>query len=453
MSDTAETQDTSAESDGQSEGYPSAAYGWYVVVLLTIAYIFSYIDRQVLSLLVTPLKEDFGLSDTQMGVLAGLAFAIFYATMGLPLGWLADRKPRKFIVAAGAIVWSLATMASGLSKNFVQMFMARMTVGVGEASLSPSAMSLISDMFPPERRAKAIALYSTGLGLGSGIAYIIVTEILLFAENMDLSTLAFLGVDRPWQVVFLAVGFPGVLLGLLFLTVKEPARKQTKQSVADGNKVTLGDAARYMRTHWLPLFGVTLMVSAMTVVAYTGFWLPALFERTWDWTAAEFSYWNGRFLIILAPTSIMFWGWLMDRLNQQGKKDIAFRITQAGLATLVIASVIFPLLPNVWAAFMVSQIANVGFTMVTAGGITALLAILPSEIRAQSVALYYMFISLTGLIIGPSAVPFFTDRVFEDEALLKYSMALVPLLYSGTILLLSGTIGKAYRQELAKFSD
>lgn len=435
----------------ENQAYPRPLYAWYVVVLLTIAYIFSYIDRQVLSLLVEPLKADFGLSDTEMGLLAGLAFAVFYATMGVPLGWLADRKPRKVIVAVGAIVWSAATMASGLAKNFAQLFVARMTVGVGEAALSPSTMSLISDMFPPERRAKAIALYSTGLGLGSGIAYLIVSRILAFAETADLSSLAFLGIDRPWQVVFLAVGFPGILLGLLFLTVKEPSRKKSNVEVSGGETPSIMDAARYMRAHWLPLFGVTLMVSAMTVVAYTGFWLPPLFERTWGWSAVVFSDLNGKFLIILAPASIMFWGWLMDRMHQRGRTDIAFTITRAGLALLVVTSVIFPLLPNVWAAFLVSQLANVGFTMVTAGGITALLAVVPGEIRGQSVALYYMIISLAGLIIGPNAVPFFTDRIFEDESQLRYSMALVPLLYSGTILLFSGVIGKAYRRELELF--
>lgn len=452
-----ELQQSTESLDGAADGettYPSPKYGWYVVVLLTIAYIFSYIDRIVLGLVLEPMKADLGLSDTYMGLLGGAAFAIFYATMGIPLGWMVDRKPRKFIVAAGAILWSAATMATGVAKNFTQLFIARMSVGFGEAALSPSAMSLISDLFAPERRAKAVAFYSMALGVGSAIAYLVVGEILEFAESADLAFFAIIGVDKPWQIVFLAVGFPGILLGLLFLTVKEPKRIATRQSATDGKgAATFRQTLHYIWRNKMPLVGVTVMVSAMTAIAYTSMWLPPLFERTWGWSAATFSSYNGSVLIILAPVSVMFWGWLIDHFSQKGKKDTPFVVTQAGLAVLVASSVIFPLMPNVWIAFVFSQVANVGFTMVTAGGITALLAIVPSEIRGQTVALYYMFISFTGLLIGPSVVPFFTDFVFGDESLIRYSMALVPLLYSGTILLFSFVIGRAYRAELVKFIE
>lgn len=454
MSDTTQPETTQSQEATRSGEYPNAGYAWYVVVLLTIAYIFSYIDRIVLGLVLEPMKADLGLSDTYMGLLGGFAFALFYATMGIPLGWLVDRKPRKFIVAMGAILWSAATMATGVARNFTQLFAARMAVGFGEAALSPSAMSLISDLFAPERRAKAIAFYSMALGVGSAIAYLVVGAILEWAETADLSAFAFIGVDQPWQIVFLAVGFPGILLGLVFLTVREPARKQTKLSATDGQgAATFRQTLRYIWAHKLPLLGVTVMVSGMTAIAYTSMWLPPLFERTWGWSAATFSNYNGSVLLFLAPISILFWGWVIDHFNQKGRHDMPFVVTQAGLAVLVVSSVIFPLMPNVWAAFIISQVANVGFTMVTAGGITALLAVLPSELRGQAVALYYMFISMTGLLIGPSVVPFFTDFIFGDESLIRYSMALVPALYSGTILLFSGIIGKAYRAELAKFID
>lgn len=454
MSDTSNLDSNASGNAEQSGAYPNTGYAWYVVVLLTIAYIFSYIDRIVLGLVLEPMKADLGLSDTNMGLLGGAAFAIFYATMGIPLGWLVDRKPRKLIVAMGAILWSAATMATGVARGFYQLFAARMAVGFGEAALSPSAMSLISDLFAPERRAKAIAFYSMALGVGSAIAYLVVGAILTYAENADLSYLSFIGVDKPWQVVFLAVGFPGILLGLIFLTVREPERKQTKLSATDGQgAATFRQTLAYIWGHKLPLLGVTIMVSGMTAIAYTSMWLPPLFERTWGWSAATFSNYNGSVLLFLAPASILFWGWTIDHFNQKGRHDMPFVVTRAGLAVLVLASVIFPLMPNVWAAFVISQVANVGFTMVTAGGITALLAILPSELRGQAVALYYMFISMTGLLIGPSVVPLFTDFVFGDEGMIRYSMALVPLLYSGTILLFSGIIGKAYRAELAKFTD
>ena len=157
----------------ENKNYPNSKYAWYMVVMLTIAYILSFVDRYILGLLIEPIKADLGLTDTQIGLLLGFAFAIFYATMGLPLGYLADRKKRTWLVAAGIAVWSAATAASGLVKNFAQLFIARMTVGAGEATLSPCAMSMISDSFPPEKRGKPIAFYTAALSLGAGIASLI----------------------------------------------------------------------------------------------------------------------------------------------------------------------------------------------------------------------------------------------------------------------------------------
>lgn len=141
--------------------YPPAGKAWYMVILLTIAYVVSFVDRNILGLLIDPIKADLGLSDFQIGLLLGPAFAVFYATMGLPLGYLADRRRRTWIVAAGIALWSAATAFSGLARSFAQLFVARMSVGIGEATLSPCAMSLISDSYPEERRGKPIALYST----------------------------------------------------------------------------------------------------------------------------------------------------------------------------------------------------------------------------------------------------------------------------------------------------
>jgi len=148
----------------------SATSGWITVAFLTIAYLFSFIDRWILGLLIEPIKADLGLTDTQIGLLLGPAFAIFYATMGLPLGWLADRRNRVRIVAVGIGLWSIATAASGLAKSFIHLFIARMSIGVGEATLSPCAMSIISDSFPREKRSRPIAVYTTALSLGAGLA-------------------------------------------------------------------------------------------------------------------------------------------------------------------------------------------------------------------------------------------------------------------------------------------
>ena len=178
--------------------------------LLTIAYVFSFIDRYVLGLLIEPIKADLGLTDTQIGLLLGPAFAIFYATMGLPLGWLADRKSRVKIVAVGIAVWSIATAASGLARNFSQMFIARMSIGVGEATLSPCAMSIISDSFPPEKRSRPIAVYTMALSVGAGFASLLGGGGPDLGEIGGSVTLPVIGELAPWQATFFIVGLPGL---------------------------------------------------------------------------------------------------------------------------------------------------------------------------------------------------------------------------------------------------
>ena len=204
--------------------YLPAGRAWYMVGLLTVAYVVSFVDRNILGLLIDPIKADLGLSDLQIGLLLGPAFAIFYATMGLPLGYLADRRRRTWIVAAGVAVWSAATAFSGLARNFVQLFIARMSVGVGEATLSPCAMSLISDSYPEERRGKPIAVYSSAISLGSGLAALLGAGVLAWANTNEQTVLPLVGPVAAWQLAFIVVGLPGLLLAALFFWVPEPKR-------------------------------------------------------------------------------------------------------------------------------------------------------------------------------------------------------------------------------------
>ena len=211
----------------QEKQYPSAAYAWYLVIVLTIAYIVSFVDRYVLGLLAEPIKADLGLTDTQLGLLGGFAFALFYATMGLPLGYLADRKRRTTLLAIGITVWSVATTISGLAKNFYHLFFVRMAVGAGEATLGPCAMSMISDSFPREKRGKPIAFYSAALSLGAGIASLVSATVLTWAKSVPEISVPLLGPVEPWRFTFFVVGIPGILLALLMFTIREPIRQRT----------------------------------------------------------------------------------------------------------------------------------------------------------------------------------------------------------------------------------
>lgn len=209
--------------------WPSPLRAWIVVGLLMVAYTSSFIDRQIMSLLVEPIRADLGITDTQFSLLAGLAFSIFYSVMGLPLGWLADRMSRRMIILVGMIAWSIMTALCGLATSFLALFIARVGVGIGEAALSPAAYSLISDYFPPERRARAISAYAMGPYLGSGLALIIGGQVIEAASRMGPFTIEGLGTFAPWQAVFFAVGLPGVIIALLFLLIREPERRGSRR--------------------------------------------------------------------------------------------------------------------------------------------------------------------------------------------------------------------------------
>ncbi len=206
--------------------FPKPATAWTLTILLTLSYIVSFIDRQLLGLLVSPIKADLGISDLKMGLLLGLAFSLFYVTLGVPIGWLADRVNRRNLVIAGITLWCIMTAACGLSKSYGQLFLARVGVGVGEATLSPCALSLISDSFPPERRARAIGVYSIGVSVGGGLAYLLGGALVQAVADAPPIDWPVLGEIRPWQSAFIIIGLAGLVVALLLTMVPEPARHE-----------------------------------------------------------------------------------------------------------------------------------------------------------------------------------------------------------------------------------
>nr|MCS5654047.1 MFS transporter [Candidatus Neomarinimicrobiota bacterium] len=221
---------------------------WYAVIILLLAYVLSFVDRIIMSLLVIPIQSDLGISDTQMGLLMGLAFAIFYVAIGIPIAKLSDEKSRRIIVSIGIFLWSLMTAACGLAKSFSHLFFARIGVGVGEATLSPAAYSMIADYFSENKLGRAIAVYQSGALFGGGLAFIIGGIVVNYAVNADSITLPIIGVLQPWQIAFIVVGLPGVLMALVMLTVKEPKRTGMKEEF--GKSVSIRDTVSFVVTNW-----------------------------------------------------------------------------------------------------------------------------------------------------------------------------------------------------------
>lgn len=431
----------------ETPSYPRHGYAWYTVVLLTLAYIFSFIDRYILGLLIEPIKSDLNLSDTEVGLLLGPAFAIFYTTLGVPLGWLADRARRTWIIGAGIAVWSLATAVSGLARNFMQLFIARISVGVGEATLSPCALPIIADSFPPSKRGKAIAFYTAALSIGAGLAYIAGASVIGWSKTVDAIVLPLIGEVAPWQFAFIAVGLPGLIVALMCLFLTEPKRQENSGLTKDG-KAGIRDAVTYIWQHRQAYSGFVAVVAAMLIISYSQFWLPALFGRTWGWGEEKFGLWYGLGMLLIGPITVNTAGWLCDRMAAAGKEDAPVRILIWGGLLMVPTAAIAPLMPTANLAFAVFLLNLVSLAMISAVAPTALLNITPGEIRGQVTAIYFLVVSVAGLFLGPMTVGLLNDTLM-GEAGLRYSVALIPLIYGLPVLLIMPWALKNYRRKLS----
>ena len=410
----------------EDPGYPTPAYAWFVVILLTLAYILSFIDRQILALMVEPMKRDLGLSDTGVSYLMGLAFGIFYTLMGIPLGRLADTVSRKHVVAAGIAVWCVMTACCGLARSYGQLFLARIGVGVGEAALTPSALSMISDMFPREQRGRAIGFYNMGISLGAGIAMILGGIVIAYAMSAPNIVIPGIGELYAWQSVFLLVGLPGLVLALVMLLVREPRRHDLLTAEGGGTALPLAFVARYALARW-KVYGLLFFgMSVVTIIGYAYFsWVPTMFIRTHGWSIKEVGITYGVTLLICGPIGVNAAGWLADRLYRAGYSDGHLRTVLVGAAISLVGATLMPLMPTPALAVAMLIPANIGPAMATATGASSLMMITPNQMRGQMSALYLFVISILGLTVGPTAVAVVTDQVFGDEAALRYSIALV----------------------------
>lgn len=410
--------------------YPDASYAWYVVGVLTLAYMVSFLDRQVMALLIDPIRRDLDLSDTQISLLLGLAFSIFYTLLGIPIGRLADRRSRRGIIAVGITIWCFMTAACGLARNFWQLFLARVGVGVGEAALNPSALSMISDYFPRERRGQAVAIYNMGVSLGVGIAYIVGGWIIGVVNSAPPVELPVVGELFAWQTVFLVVGLPGLIIALLMATVREPSRKGritvTDARGRETQQITIPETLRYIGTRWRTYSTHMLGMSVVTIIGYgLFFWVPTMYIRTWGWDITEISLAYGLVNLICGPLGVTLAGVIADRRYRRGEKDSLMRVCLGFMLIFVPASALAPLMPTGELAIVVLIPSAIGGAAVTAAGAAALMMYTPNQLRAQVTALYYFVINVLGLTLGPTAVALVTDYGFGDDAALRYSLAIV----------------------------
>ena len=406
----------------------SSVYAWYVVLLCMLAYIFSFIDRQILALMIEPIKADLHLSDTQFSLLHGLAFSLFYAFMGLPLAYLADRFSRPKIIAVGVIFWSIATALCGLSKNFIQLFFSRMGVGVGEAALSPAAYSMFSDMFSKDKLGRAVAVYSIGSFVGGGIAFLVGGYVIGLLKDLSLIEIPVFGAVKAWQMAFILVGLPGIFIGLLFvLTVRDPKRKgQSVNAQGEVEKVTIRAAFAFLKKHRKTFtchyLGFTFYAMALYCLIS---WSPAFFMRKFSMTPTEAGYMLGTVLLIANTLGVFCAGWLNDWLIQKGRKDAPMITGVIGIVGLVLPLVAFTQVSEYWLAVTLLAPAMFFASFPMPISTTAMQMLAPNQLRAQISAIFLLISNLVAVGIGTTLVALVTDKIFENPLMVGTSLSIV----------------------------
>lgn len=406
--------------------WPKLSVAWWALLLFSVAAMLSYTDRQILSLLIDPVRGELAITDTQASLLQGLAFALIYSIAGLPLGRLADVFSRRIVIIVGVALWSAATLACGYAHSFAELFVARVFVGIGEACLAPAAMSMIGDYFPPQRRGTAIGVFLLGMVLGAGVAIMVGGGVLQAVQDGLVAGIPLLRDMSAWRAVLVLMALPGIVLVLLLLTMREPTRRlHVGQETAHSLplKEVLHDFVRFQRS-LLPLY----LGMALLAVGDYGMsnWIPALLSRRFAMSAGQIGDLFGSAVIIGAAIGVFGGGFVADRL-------VARRGSQARfLVALIVAALA---LPGAFAGLASNaQAVVVGYawwTLMSSAGaavaITAIQDVVPNHMRGLAIAFAAFGNMMFGLGGGTTLTAWINDLLFHDPSSIGTSMTLVAL--------------------------
>jgi MFS family permease len=417
-----------------------AGRAWSLVALCLLAYILSHLDRQIISMLIGPIRADLQISDTQFSLIHGLAFAIFYGLMGIPIARLADNHSRPLIICAGIALWSVATAACGLARNFWQLFVARMAVGCGEAALSPAAYSMIADSFPRRKLGLALSVYSSGAFLGTGLAFLIGGTVIEAATALGPRDVPLFGLMKPWQMTLLMVGLPGLLLAAVFgLAVRDPERQTGAHDAAGGFR--LSEVAAYLQQHRGAFVAHYLGFGCLALACFALlFWAPAYLFRNFNLSPREAGIWLGTIVLIGNSAGVLSSGLLADWFTRRGHSDAALRAAIVGGLGVSLPAALFSSVPGLGPSLAVLGLAMYFASFPLATSATALQLMAPNRMRAQVTSLFFLMLNIVGITGGATLVALGTDYLFRDEAMVGYSMSLVATLgaLAGVALLAGG---------------
>ena len=426
--------------------YPGPIRAWYVVTVMVLTYAVAYVDRTMLTLLVKPIRASLHISDVQISLLHGMAFALFYTLLGIPMARIADRHHRRNLIGVGLFFWSVMTAVCGFARNFPGMFMARIGVGLGESTLSPAAYSLLSDYFPPRKLAGVLSVYTAGTNMGAGLAFIGGGALIAAVAPADFPIA---GHMEPWQIIFVLTGFLGLPVMLLMATVREPSRHGVSRSLSSAPP--LKEMFSYVGGH-RAAYGFTIAGYSLLALLTNGLrsWIPTMFIRNFGWSAADIGYWFGLMLLIFGTAGTFAGGVLSTWMRRRGDESANLVIGVVALAIMLPFGITAPLLHSAgWAlAFFTVTLFAGAFPFGAAAA--AIQEITPNQLRGQISALFLFGLNIAGIGFGSTAIALITDTVFHDDLALKYSLSIIMALIApiGMVLLLAGR--RHYRLSLQR---
>ena len=405
------------------ENYPSRKTGYSAVVVMTLAQVFAFIDRQIPAMLVEPIKQDFSLNDSQIALLGGAAFSIFYAIMALPIGYAVDRYKRVNVLGTGIFVWSLMTTLAGLANSFGRLFGARIGVAVGEAVMAPVSVSLVSDYFPQNKQGKPMGIITAGVYIGIGATLIGGGYLIDYLTDIGGITIPGIGYFKPWQATFLVVGIPGILISFAAFMLHEPRRLGLAQtSEKDSKSINIFSHLIKNKSTLIPMFA-GLIFMALIFYSFT-FWAPSMMVRTHDLTLTEVGFSLGIITIISSILGTISSGAVVDYLRSKGRTDAPIRTAMFACIFAMPAICLAPLVENVVAAWMLIGIYLFFISSFAPIGLLAVSGVSSNEVKGQMAAVHAFLMMAFGLSLGPQITAFFTDFILQDESKLGLAVSL-----------------------------
>ena len=425
-------------------GYPRAGYAWFMVGVLVFASIVSYIDRQVVAIVVGPMKAYLHVSDSQIGWLYGI-FAVFYAVAGVPIAWLADRSSRTRLIGIGVLIWSVVTMLCGLARSFGQVALARIGVGVGESVLTPTANSLIGDLLPRNKVPFAVSVFMAGSVAGSGIAFIVGGVILSLVQNSGAVTLPVVGIVQPWQRVFLYCGCLGLILVPLFLLLREPARRH----VSGTHTATVREVIAFYRGNRTTLILHHLGFLFLSLMGFGfSFWSVSYFVRVHGMAAATAAQYFGCIYLVCGSFASVWTSILAERFSRAGRRDANITAAMIGGGLAIPCILVSQQMPTALWAFIAYIPAMLCVPSPFGLAYGSLPVIAPPTMRAV-VTSVFMFVVNLGMLLGPPTAGFFNERLFPQPDGVRYSLSTLTLICGLTGLVLLSFSRKHYARSLA----